>query len=121
MQGTGSVHHTALGTFDSSKGDFRLLNVHAGETRFVDFTKVSDLIHLFCDELNQFMQHPYELMDCLQASFSRDKEDVDIFRQFLYKQYEKMLLLEIRKARKSITATVKPGGSDKSGGLSMIF
>jgi Fic family protein len=173
MQSTGSVHHTALGAFDSSQGDVRLLNVHAGETRFVDFTKVPDLVRLFCEELNQFMRDPHELMDCLQVSFdahfnlvsihpfadgngrvsrlimnyiqhfyrlplaivfkedkaayykaltdSREKEDMDIFRQFMYKQYEKMLLLEISKAKKSKTATIKPGETGKGGGLSMIF
>lgn len=173
MESTGSVHHTALGTFDSSRGDFRLLNVHAGETRFVDFTKVPDLVHLFCDELNQFMQRHHEQTDCLDASFdahfnlvsihpfadgngrvsrlimnyiqrmcqlplamvfkedkaayykaladSRKMEDMDIFRQFMYRQYEKMLLREISKAKKSKTATIKPGASGKGGGLSMIF
>ena len=63
MQSTGSEHHTALGAFDSSKGDFRLLNVCAGETRFVDFTKVPDLIRLYCDELNQFIQQNNDRMD----------------------------------------------------------
>ena len=173
MQGTGSVHHTALGSFNSSQGDFRLLNVHAGGTRFVDFTKVPDLVRLFCEELNQFMQNPHELMDCLQASFdahfnlvsihpfadgngrvsrlimnyiqhvyqlplaivfkedkaayykaltdSRNREDMDVFRQFMYRQYEKMLLIEIKKAKKSKTSTIKPGGSEQSTGLSMIF
>ncbi len=173
MQGTGSLHHTALGTFDSSKGDFRLLNVHAGETRFVDFTKVPDLVQLFCDELNQFLQQQQRLVDGLQASFdahfnlvsihpfadgngrisrlimnyiqhyyqlplaivfkedksayyealteARKSEDITIFRHFMYKQYEKLLLMEIRKAKKSKTAHVKPTGKGKSGGLSMIF
>jgi len=54
-------------------------------------------------------------------SDARDKEEIDIFRQFMYKQYEKMLLLEIRKVNKSKTATIKPDGTGKSGGLSMIF
>ncbi len=173
MQGTGSLHHTVLGTFDSSKGDFRLLNVHAGETRFVDFTKVPNLIHLFCEEVNQFLLHHHDLIDSLQASFdahfnlvsihpfadgngrvsrlimnyiqhcyqlplaivfkedksayyealtdARKKEDITIFRHFMYKQYEKLLLLEIRKAKKSLTAKIKPGDKGKSGGLSMIF
>jgi hypothetical protein len=35
---------------------------------------------------------------------SREKEDKEIFRQFMYRQYEKMLLLEIRKAKKSKAA-----------------
>jgi hypothetical protein len=52
---------------------------------------------------------------------SRKKEDMDIFRQFMFKQYEKMLLLEIKKSKKSKTATIKPGTSGKGGGLSMIF
>jgi len=173
MQSTGSLHHTALGTFDSSKGDFRLLNVYAGETRFVDFTKVPNLIQMFCDELNEFMLHHHDLTDGLQASFdahfnlvsihpfadgngrvsrlimnfiqhyynlplaivfkedksayfkaltdARNKEDIDIFRIFMFKQYEKLIMLEIRKAEKSKIARIKSGDSGKSGTLSMIF
>jgi Fic family protein len=52
MKNTGSIHNTAMGSFDTSKGDFRLLNVYAGETRFVDFSKVPEMIEQYCSELN---------------------------------------------------------------------
>ena len=54
-------------------------------------------------------------------SDSRNKEDIGIFRQFMYKQYEKLLSLEIRKAVKSKTAKIKLGDPGKSSGLSVIF
>lgn len=44
MEHTGGIHNTIMGSFDSGKGDFRLHNVNAGETRFVDYTKVQDLV-----------------------------------------------------------------------------
>lgn len=52
MKNTGSIHNTAMGSFDTGKGDFRLLNVYAGETRFVDFSKVPEMVKQYCNELN---------------------------------------------------------------------
>jgi hypothetical protein len=53
MKNTGSVIHSIMGDFDSSKGDLRLVNVHAGSTRFIDFSKVPGLLESFCIELNE--------------------------------------------------------------------
>ncbi len=69
MQTTGSEHNTISGTFDSSKGDFRLLNVHAGTTRFVDFTKVPSLIDNFLLELNTKLSGVHNMSDALITSF----------------------------------------------------
>ena len=69
MKSTGNVHNTIRGTFDTSKGDFRLLNVYAGETRFVDFSKVSELIQQFCSELNTAISQEIKKEDALILSF----------------------------------------------------
>jgi Fic family protein len=69
MKSTGSVHNTALGSFDSGKGDLRLLNVHAGNTRFVDFTKVPKLLDTFCAELNELMPRITNQQEALITSF----------------------------------------------------
>lgn len=69
MKNTGSVYNTIAGTFDSGKGDFRLMNVHAGNTRFVDFTKVPNLINLFCNELSEIMPKIENTKDALITSF----------------------------------------------------
>lgn len=44
LKNTGSEIHTALGTFDSSKGDLRLLNVHAGNSSFPNYDKIPRLL-----------------------------------------------------------------------------
>lgn len=52
VQNTKGIMNTALGSFDASKGDFRLVNVHVGTTSFVNFKKVPELVQKFCDFLN---------------------------------------------------------------------
>jgi Fic family protein len=69
MQNTGSIHNTMVGSFDSSKGDFRLLNVRAGETRFIDYTKVVSKINQFCKELNDKLKSIESKEDALITSF----------------------------------------------------
>ena len=44
LKNAGSEIHTALGTFDSSKGDLRLLNVHAGNSSFPNYDKIPRLL-----------------------------------------------------------------------------
>ncbi len=69
MENTGSIHNTITGSFDSSQGDFRLLNVHAGNTRFIDFTKVPNLVKNFCDEVNAKCAGITSKEDALITSF----------------------------------------------------
>lgn len=55
MKSTGSIYHTALGDFDSSKGDLRLLNVSAGigGPSCLSYQKVPARLGEFCSWLNQ--------------------------------------------------------------------
>lgn len=173
MQNTGSFHNTVLGSFDSSKGEFRLLNVHAGNTRFVDFTKVPKLIDLFCKEVNDKMSKTKSNDDALITSFdahfnlvsihpfadgngrvsrlamnyiqhyhklplsnvfkedkadyykalvdTRSKEDINIFRLFMLKQYNKMLNIEINRVQESKKEHTIKKNNKKDFGMSMIF
>ena len=54
MSRTGSEYQTALGSFSSSKGDFRLLNVTAGfgGRSYLNYSKIKSQIIQFCKELN---------------------------------------------------------------------
>ncbi|AFK05699.1 filamentation induced by cAMP protein Fic (plasmid) [Emticicia oligotrophica DSM 17448] len=54
MKSTGTVHNTALGTFDSSKGDLRLLNVRAGISgeSYLNYNKVPQYLKNMCTDLN---------------------------------------------------------------------
>jgi len=53
VKNTGSVYNTVLGTFDSTKGDYRLLNVFAGSRRFPDNSKVATLMNTLIKEINE--------------------------------------------------------------------
>lgn len=50
LQNTGSSYNVAIGSFDSSKGDLRLLNVRAGSRSFPDYKKVPALVKSLCSE-----------------------------------------------------------------------
>jgi Fic family protein len=52
VKNTGKVYNTILGTFDSAKGDYRLLNVFAGTRRFPDSSKVVALMKSLVSEIN---------------------------------------------------------------------
>lgn len=55
MRNTGSVYHTALGSFDSSQGDFRLVNVSAGRggRSYLSYQKIPQRVEDFCLWLNK--------------------------------------------------------------------
>jgi len=52
MKNTGSTYSTALGTFNSANGEYRLLNVFAGERRFPDSSKIPALMQTLVSEIN---------------------------------------------------------------------
>ena len=55
MKNTGSVYNIISGSFDSSKGDLRLVNVSAGVggKSYLSYTKVPDYLEKFCTWLNK--------------------------------------------------------------------
>lgn len=55
MKNTGSEYNTMQGTFDSSKGDLRLLGVTAGVggSSYMNFQKVPTKLEEFCKQLNE--------------------------------------------------------------------
>lgn len=55
MKNTGAEYHTAQGSFDSSKGDLRLLGVTAGVggSSYMNFQKVPTKLDEFCKQLNE--------------------------------------------------------------------
>lgn len=54
LKNTGSVYNTVMGTFDSSKGDFRKVNVSAGSSgkSYISYLKVEDRIKNWCTNVN---------------------------------------------------------------------
>lgn len=52
VRNTGSIYNTALGSFDSTKGEYRLLNVFAGSRRFPDCGKIPALMKGLVSDMN---------------------------------------------------------------------
>ncbi|WP_308515178.1 Fic family protein [uncultured Turicimonas sp.] len=54
MKNTGSIYNTLQGSFDSSCGDFRGLNVNAGTggRSYLSFLKIEDRLNKWCQEVN---------------------------------------------------------------------
>ncbi|WP_026761313.1 Fic family protein [Selenomonas ruminantium] len=61
MRNTGSSYTTALGSFDSSAGDLRLVNVSAGRggKSYLSYQKVPQRLEDFCKWLNVERQRPF--------------------------------------------------------------
>lgn len=55
MRRTGAAYNTLAGTFDSSKGDLRLVNVTAGQggKSYMNYLKVPQKLKDFCEEMNE--------------------------------------------------------------------
>ena len=59
MRRTGTTYNTLAGTFDSSKGDLRLVNVTAGQDgkSYMNYLKVPQKLKEFCGEMNERRDH----------------------------------------------------------------
>jgi len=149
---TGQIRNTVLGVCDDTKGDFRLGNVSAGTTYFVNYDKVINMVNELCTKISErlntvktneeiyqlsFDAHFYLvsiypwfdgngrtsrlLMNYIQALYkkplsivfledksvyikalndSREKDDVNIFREFMLTQHLKYFKTEISKFEK---------------------
>ena len=55
LKNTGCSYNTALGTFDSSKGDLRKVNVSAGASgkSYINYSKVEGRLKKWCSEVNE--------------------------------------------------------------------
>jgi Fic family protein len=78
MQNTGGIVRTALGEYDSSKGDFRLSMVRAGVRTFPDFKKVPDLVKNFCKETNEGIKNAKNLEQKCKVAFKAHFDLVSI-------------------------------------------
>ena len=68
MRNTGSTYHTLQGSFDSSKGDLRLVNVTAGAggRSYMNFLKVPSRLADFCIKVNERRQALYQTDDIIE-------------------------------------------------------
>ncbi len=66
---TGQARNTALGACDDTKGDFRLGNVSAGTTYFVNYDKVPQLASELCEKLQSKIDLVKTVQEVYQLSF----------------------------------------------------
>jgi Fic family protein len=69
IKNTGGIYNTALGTFDSTRGDYRLVNVHAGSRTFPAYSKVPALMKSFVEETNKQMAEAKTFQQKCEAAF----------------------------------------------------
>ena len=69
MKSTGNVINTALGSVDSSMGDFRKMKVFVRDISFPNFEKVPQLVSDFCKEFNSRLKLQNTVEDKLKFSF----------------------------------------------------
>ena len=67
MKNTGSQYNTAVGDFDASKGEYRLVGVHAGKRTFPDYRKVPTLMKKLIEYIDS--EQKKQNIDVLQFAF----------------------------------------------------
>ena len=75
---TGEIVNSALGTFDTAKGDFRLCSVRAGSRLFPDCRKVPDMVKALCASITMDMKKAETFEDKCYLSFRAHFELVSI-------------------------------------------
>ncbi|MCU0446935.1 MAG: Fic family protein [Microscillaceae bacterium] len=69
VNSTGSIVNTISGTYDISKGEFRLSSVSAGTRTFPDFRKVPSLIQMLCDKVNEKLKSVATIEEKCELAF----------------------------------------------------
>jgi Fic family protein len=78
VKNTGSIYNTVLGTFDSTRGNYRLVNVHAGARSFPDFSKVPTLMKMFLKDINNQQTEAKTFKEKCQVAFYAHYQFVSI-------------------------------------------
>lgn len=69
MANTGGITNVAIGSFDSTKGDFRLCSVRAGVRTFPDYKKIPSELSSICKSIQKELQEAHTLDDKINISF----------------------------------------------------
>ncbi len=69
LKSTGQIYHTALGIVDGTKGEYRKGTVFAGQTTFVNYTKIEKLVEELCMNIQINLQKPLNTIEKLIFSF----------------------------------------------------
>ncbi len=81
MKNTGTVQNTMLGSYDTSKGEFRLQSVYAGKRTFPNYQKVPNLVKQLCLETNKRLQTAQTFQEKIEVAFyvHFEMESIHIF------------------------------------------
>jgi Fic family protein len=71
MQHTGTIHNTQIGSFDSSKGDLRLLNVRTGASgdSYMNYDKVPAYLKELCKDVNSKIDKASSIEEINELAF----------------------------------------------------
>jgi Uncharacterized conserved protein len=71
MNRTGNIHNTMVGSFDSSKGEYRLCGVTAGYggRSYINYQKVPERVSELCDEISKRIEVERNMKDIYNLSF----------------------------------------------------
>lgn len=69
VKNTGAVYNVAVGTFDSTKGDLRLLSVRAGSRSFPSYQKVPELLKKLCSEIQNDLKNAKTFKEKCELAF----------------------------------------------------
>ncbi len=69
LRSTGQLYNTALGEVDGTKGEYRKGSVFAGQTTFVNHTKIESLVKELCHRIQTTLQQPLTVIEKLIFSF----------------------------------------------------
>lgn len=78
MKNTGGFVNTAIGSYNISRGEFRLGTVRAGSRIFPNYQKVPDMVSKLVSELNHKMEQKLTLREKCELAFRAHFEFVSI-------------------------------------------
>lgn len=67
---TGTQTNTALGSFDNSKGEYRLANAFAGTDYFLGFDNIPEHMQKLCDQINEKILNVSGVEEIYRFSFA---------------------------------------------------
>src|SRR5687767_405664 len=69
MHSTRQIYYTALGNVDATKGEYRKGTVFAGQTTFVNFAKIENLVLKLCEVITSELKEEVSIIEKIIFSF----------------------------------------------------
>ncbi|TAE00314.1 MAG: Fic family protein [Bacteroidetes bacterium] len=78
MHSTGQIYYTIFGEVDGTKGEYRKGMVYAGQSSFVNHTKIEGFVQKLCEKINENLETDFSVLEKLIFSFQIHYELVNI-------------------------------------------